>query len=796
LKVTVDWLKKYVTFQYAAGQLAHNLTMSGLEVDSVKTISYNFDNVVIGQIVDLHSHETTPNLTICDVNIGSSQIKLLCVAPNVRKNLKVPVALEGAILADQTIIKKAVIHGYESPGMICSEDELGISHQNNVIMELADDSPVGEDLRKFLKNGETVIEIDVTPNRPDCLGVIGVAREIAVMNGAKLQKPTITVAEFSDKHVDDYIEVVIKNPENCPRYSARYIEGVKIGPSPRWLVEKIEAVGIRTINNVVDVTNFVMMETGQPLHAFDYDLIEKKKIVVKNATDGQKFTTLDNQVHSLTNDNLMICDGEKPVALAGVMGGLNSEVSENTVKILLESAYFNPLNIRRTAKYLGLSSDSSQRFERGVDPNGLIFALDRATQLIIEIAGGNAGKGHIDNYPKPITPTSIQLRIDRVNKVLGTELAKSEIIKILSSLEFKIMDGPDTLEVTVPTFRPDVFREADLIEEIARTYGYNRIEENTSSNINLITKRNELEFLLSKTQQLVIGMGYHEILTNTLINPNYIEQFSNQESIQLINPLSEDLSVLRNSLIPGMLLIANRNINRRMENLKLFEIGNVFHWIKKNKSNLENKKISFLTTGNTSDENWLEKPRTVKFFDLKGDIETFLSRLNITEYRFIESANNTIFDFRRLEIESDNHQKIGYFGALKKDILSKFDIETEVFAAELDFEVIFKLQKRDKKFKQIPKFPSMKRDLALLIDNKLAVKDIYTEIWNTKIDILRSVNLFDVYTGKQIESGKKSVAFSFLFYSEQRTLTEKEVDESMDKIIKILHQNLKAELRS
>ncbi len=796
MKVTIDWLKKYVNFSQSPDEIAHALTMLGLEVDGVHQVRHDFENIVVGKIVKIKKHEQKQNLSICQVNVGKEILELVCGAPNVAVGIKVPVALVGSRLPGDFVVKSANIHGYDSPGMICSEAELGLSHQSEIIMVLNEKAEIGQDLKKALGRGEVVIEIDLTPNRPDCLGVIGVAREIGALHRSSVKKPAIHLNESTSKKIVDVIEVIIKNPESCSRYAARYIEGIKVGPSPRWLIQKLEAVGLRTINNVVDVTNYVMMETGQPLHAFDYDLLEDRKIIVRHAIAGEKFTTLDEKEHSLTNTSLLICDGKKPVALAGVMGGLNSEISNETTNVLLESAYFDPPNTRKTAKSLGISTDSSQRFERGVDPEGQIYAMERATQLIQQLAGGEVAHGYIDCNPRPVPRRNIKLRVDRINHLLGTSISKEEIVDILDRLEFKTKIENKIISVDVPSFRIDIEREVDLIEEVARIYGFDRVNEEIYSNLALIQSDNKLEKSIQLLRDILFGMGYNEVLTQSLINYHWAEKFTDYyPPIKLRNPISEDLGTLRTSLIPGLLQVAKWNKNRYLSDQKLFEIGNIFYWVDKDHaSHHEKHKISLIRTGNANSKNWLEQERPSTFYDLKGDIFSLLDKLIINKY-LCKNASLKFLDNRALELSIDG-KNLGYIGALSSEILTVLDIEDDIFIAELEFHTIFDNYNWDKKFRQIPKFPGIKRDISILIDQQVPVEDVERVIWQSGGNFIKSVNLFDFYKGKQIAQNEKSLAFSLTFYSLERTLTEKEVDSDVEKIIKNLKSKLNAQLRA
>lgn len=796
MKVTIDWLKKYTAFNYTADELAHNLTMLGMEVDAVSKISYDFENVVIGEIQHIKKHEERPNLSICSVNTGNEVIELVCGAPNVVTGIKVAVALPGAKLPGNINVETATIHGYKSFGMICSEAELNLSNQSDIIMVLNNHASTGTDLKTYLGEPDTVIELDVSPNRPDCLSVIGIARELSTLNQTKVVKPKIQIKESAKFRCEDFFQVEIKNPESCPRYTARYIHGIKVGPSPRWLIEKLEAVGFRTINNVVDITNFVMLETGQPLHAFDYDLLEAQKIIIKHASPGEKFITLDEKEHTLNSEKLMICDGNKSIALAGVMGGLNSEITPDTKNVLLESAYFNPLNIRKTSKALDISTDSSKRFERGVDPEGLIYALDRAAQLINELAEGEIAKGIVDCYPQKIKTNSVYLSEDRVNHLLGTSLQLDEIIDILARLELHSRREDEKIVVEVPTFRVDIEREVDLIEEVSRIYGFDKIKVKENSLIPLNFHSNKKEKFTQLVRDFIIKLGYNEILTHSMISYDQALLFSDHLPIKIKNPLSEDMETLRTSLLPGALQVLRWNKNRRIHNQKLFELGNIFFYSDdKATVHHEFKKIAFFRMGQFLPASWIDKSRSITFFDIKGDVFAFLQQLGMTEIK-LTSANEKFLDQNEAISLTLDNQQIGYLGCLSKEILNHLDIEEKVYLAEIDFDMLFDHFLWEKKALTIIKYPAIKRDLAIVVDQFTPSQKIESLIIQTGGELLRSVELFDVYRGKQIDSDKKSFAFTMTFQSNERTLTETEVDTEINNILQALKVNANASLRS
>ena len=797
MKVTLEWLKKYIDFDYSADELAHHLTMLGLEVDSINQIDYQFDNVIIGQIESIEKHQHKPQLSICHVQVGSQRVSLVCGAPNVIPGMKVPVALTGAKLPHDITISAANIHGYKSQGMICSEAELGLSSQNDVIMELPENAPIGQDLKRYLGSGETVIEIDVTPNRPDCLGVFGIAREIAALIDSKIARPEIHLKESASLKIEDCIQVDIQNPESCPRYTARYIQGVKIGPSPRWLIQKLQAVGIRSINNVVDITNFVMMETGQPLHAFDYDLLQDQKIIVKHATEGEKFVTLDDKEHTLTSERLLICDGKKAIALAGVMGGVNSEISSESRNILLESALFNPTNIRRTSKALDLSTDSSKRFERGVDPEGMVYALNRAAELVCELAGGELAKGYIDSYPVQIPTRKIALSIDRTNHVLGTSLDKATIEKLLNRLEFiTTAKDNDRFDVDVPTFRVDIEREIDLIEEISRLYGFDKIDSRIYSQLPLTLQQDPGEKFRQLVRDFIVRLGYNEITTLSLIAEAHAKKFTIYRPVKLKNPISEEMGTLRTSIVPGALQIIKWNKNRKIKSQNLFEVGNIFYFnSKQNDAHREVTKIALLKTGSVRSNNWIESSRETTFFDIKGDALSLLRQLNLNHFKMRAATVEFLDREQSVEILISENI-VGYLGALSNKIQTEFDIEDTVYVAEFDLNALYQNYNWEKISQPVSKFPAVIRDIAVVVDQKLTTEKVEDVIWRAAGSYLQKLILFDVYRGKQIAADKKSFAFTLTFQSDQKTLTEQEVESNIQNILHALKTKLNAHLRA
>lgn len=792
MKVTYSWLKSLVDFDYSPDELVEVLTMLGLEVDSIDNKVWNFDGMVVGQVTNKIAHRNSDKLWICEVNIGDRHLSVVCGAPNVEVGQKVAVAPENSRLPDGTMIRKARIRGVESEGMICSELELGISSRGDEIMVLDDKVEQGRKLQEVLGKGEVIIDIDVTPNRPDCFGVIGIAREIAAVSGTALNKPNPAVREDSSD-IHDLISINILDQDKCPRYSARFIGGVEIKPSPWWLAQRLEAVGIRSINNVVDVTNYVMMETGQPLHAFDYALLKGEEINVRTASEGQGFTTLDDRSHSLSSECLMICDSERLVAIGGIMGGLNSEVSDKTRDILLESAYFDPVNIRRTSKYLGVSTESSKRFERGTDPNGTLYALDRAAQLMSELANGTVAKGQVDVYPTPIKPKKVRLRMHRVELLLGKNIPLQQTRTILSKLGLKVEEKSNQeFDVKIPTFRPDLTREADLVEEIARVYGYDNIERNTLAVIQQLRPKNLVEDTLRKVESYLISSGASQVVTYCMISKADAEMFSGGRAlIRLTNPISEDLSHLRPSLIPGLLNAMRWNINRRNASLSFFEIGTVFQ--KAEDRIVENQQLTAALTGHAIENSWKAESKNYDIYDIKGLASSLLDRNSGASWRF-RTYSTSFTNNKTLSLEIDN-QFLGFIGEVDRRVLERFEIQQPVFVLDLDFSKFLDAITTQRQFSPIPKFPPISRDIAVVVTDDTESEAVWREIRQNGGEDLMKVELFDVFASEQIGKGLKSLAYNLTFYSLRRTLTDQEVDLQIKAILDSLASKFGARLR-
>lgn len=772
--------------------------MAGLEVEDVYSEAEIYKGFVVGKVNSKQKHPNADKLSLCTVSTGENEYKVICGAPNVEANQKIVFAPIGTIIPKgQLKIEKVKIRGIESYGMICSEAELEISDKNEGIMVLPDDFKVGAKITEALKLNDVIFEIGITPNRPDALSHIGVARELAALLGKSLKLPQIKLKE-SKSSVNEFASIVIQDEINCPRYSSLVIRNVEIKESPEWLKNCLSKIGLRPINNVVDITNYIMYETGQPLHAFDLDLLASKKIIVKSTKTESTFTTLDSKQRNLPIGTLMICDGEKPVAIAGVMGGENSEINSDTKNLLIESAYFNPASIRRTSRSTGLSTDASYRFERGTDPNNTLYAAQRTAQLISEICDGEIAKGNIDIYPKKILPQKIILRYSTVERILGYRIEKQKIKNILIALGITAEEQNQyELKTTVPSFRPDIEREIDLIEEIARIHGYDNIPTISKIAVTLQKRIDESEFA-DQLRNAANSLGFYEMINNPLVNKKLASYFENP--IQILNPQNLDMEFLRNSLLPGALSVVSRNINSGEKDLCLFEIGNIFY--KNSTSEIESfsdftesQKLIFILTGRANSKEWHSNERFFDFFDLKGVINSFLIKISLDNFlndSYYHSGNN-LYEF--LLTKSLMNKVLAEGGKVKKEVLDDFGIEQDVFAFEFDVQSLQRIEKVGKKFIEPSKFPKVVRDFAFIFDRKIIVKDIITHIKHEGSNLLKDVKIFDIYEDEAIGNDKKSLAFSLEFGSDERTLTESEVEKDFTALINSVSKKFNAILR-
>jgi phenylalanyl-tRNA synthetase beta chain len=806
MKVSQNWLKQYVDFRFTAEQFTEKLSMLGLEVEGYENLANKYDKFVVGEVLERSKHPNADRLSICKVNIGSTVQEVVCGAPNVAPGQKVAVALVGAIIPQnqhdpdgkQFILERAKIRGVESNGMICSEQELGLGTDSDGILVLDAKAKVGIPLAKYLRQTDIIYEIGITPNRPDCLSHLGVAREIGVLVNKKIKYPKITFKE-SKTRASKLAKVEIIDKKKCPRYSARVLRNVKIGPSPQWLQDILTSVGVRPINNVVDVTNYVLMEYGHPLHAFDYDKLTGHKIIVKTAQEGEKFVTLDGKERTLNLETLMICDDEKPIAIAGIMGGANTEISNETKNILIESAYFDPRSIRRTSKKLGLSTEASYRFERGADINITLEAVNRVAQMIQELTGGELLKGALDAYPKKRKTVKVKARISRISSIIGTSLSKVRIVPLLRKINFAARSvSNDEILVTVPSFRNDVLEEIDVIEEVARVYGYNNIETKTRAAIDF-SSYVRTDLLQNEIREYLIGSGFNEILTIGLQDEETMS-LAGKHVIKVLNPVSAEMAALRTSLVTSALRIVHHNLNHGVKDLRLFEIGNVFLLNEDKSQNLlssyhEEERLLLVMSGNNMPVSYGNITRQVDMMDIKGEVKALLSKFCLDNYRFIYYDTHEVLSEPCVVIEIKGTYT-GFFGKVREQITDKLDINEAVFVCELNLRAIRDGWVRDRKFSPLPKYPGVIRDLAFTVDAALPQESVEDVIRQSGRPLCTNVVLFDMYSGQQTGTDKKSLAYAIEFQSPDHTLTDREIDDALAKIIKAVQQQCNGVLRS
>ena len=806
MNVTLNWLKAYIDFEFSPSELADRLTMLGVEVESVKQLGTDLEGVVVGSVTSIRPHPNADKLVLCQVDTGGTEeLQIVCGAPNVREGMLAPVATIGATLPVGLTIKRAKLRGETSEGMLCSEKELGLSDDAAGLMELPTDTHLGTPLSETLRLDDVVFELEITPNRPDCLSLIGVAREIQAETGNPLKLPTVNLKE-SSTNAGDLTSVTIDAPDLCPRYAARVIQGVKVTESPAWLQQRLESVGIGVINNIVDITNFVLMEYGQPLHAFDYDKLTENRIVVRRATESEHITTLDEVERELTPDMLVIADAEKPVALAGIMGGYDSEITETTCDVLLESAYFNPSSVRATAKALGISTEASYRFERGADPGVVLAALDRAAQLIAELADGTVCEGTVDVYPGQQPLTQIQLRPERVNFVLGTTLEAAEMAQILNRLGFDVDTAEEAYQVTVPTFRSDITREIDLIEEIARVHGYDNIPTTLPKGDIPVPVSDPKTEVRMRIKHFLLAAGMMEAVNYSFCDPNCFDKIrlnANdplRNTLQLRNPLSPEMSVLRTTLTPSLLENAQHNRNHQIDTIALFEIGSVFlHDDKNGRSDLriatlEPERVAGVLAGQIGEGVYSDPYRPPDFFDIKGLVEGMLEASNVVDWTLQKTDVPTFHPGRNAEVLLGD-KRIGVFGEAHPEVLENYDLPYKAYLFEFDLEGLADAATFTKRFEPISIYPKVARDLAIVVDKDI-LSDMPTElIYTTGGDSIDSVRLFDVYEGEQVPEGKKSLAYTITYHSATETLTDKAVNALHEKVVEHLSRELGAELR-
>ena len=808
MKISYNWLKQFLKIDWDSNRTAELLTDLGLEVEGIspfESVKGGLRGIVVGEVLTCVKHPNADKLKLTTVNIGlEAPLQIVCGAPNVEAGQKVPVATIGTTLytaeGEAWVIKKGKIRGEESHGMICAEDELGLGESHDGIMVLPDSLKVGTPCSEvFEVEVDEVFEIGLTPNRADAMSHFGVARDLkAGFKQRDILKELITppVTNFNIVNRSLKIDVEVIKSELAPRYCGITISNLIVQPSPDWLKNRLRSIGITPKNNVVDATNYVLHELGQPLHAFDAAKIKGNKIVVKTLPKGTKFTTLDGVQRTLSDDDLMICDTEKPLCIAGVLGGQNSGVTESTSSIFLESAFFNPVSVRKTAKRHNINTDASFRFERGIDIDNVEYCLKRAALLIHEIAGGDITSDIVDIYPKKKDDYHVFLTFDKINKLIGQEIPKDTIKSILASLDIKVKNVTESgLGLSIPFYRVDVQREVDVIEEILRVFGYNNVEFKEKLNASIApTSKFEDYKVQNIIGNFLASKGFNEILANSLTSPAYnklSEDIREEQTISMLNPLSTDLSVMRQSMLFSGLEAIAHNSNRQMHNLKIFEFGKTYHQYQTQRE--EKKHLSILVTGNRLEDTWTTPPKKADFFYLKAIVENLLNRLGLT-HLISQPASSDILS-EGISLLLANKAMVS-LGVVKKSILKEFDIKEEVLYADFDWDHILEAIVNSKIiYKEIPKYPEVTRDYALLVDEQVSFKQIYDIALQTERKFLTNVNLFDVYNGENLPEGKKSYAVSYTLQDENGTLTDKQIDKIMNKLLQRYESELGAELR-
>jgi phenylalanyl-tRNA synthetase beta chain len=787
MKIPLSWLKKYIDIQQAPSEIAHTLTMLGLEVESVDSFSPSFDNVVIGEVTGCSKHPNADNLQVASVTDGEVLVQVVCGAPNCRKGLKTAFCRVGGTIEEESgkvfKVKKAKIRGVESFGMLCSEKELRLSEDHEKIIELPEDAETGADLKKLYE--EDVLEVALTPNLGYTASLLGVARELSAALRIPYKRPDAKIVEESDTIAAEKVSVEIHDDEKCPRYACRLVENAAVGPSPLWLQQALGKVGIRSVNNIVDVTNYVLMEMGHPLHAFDFDKVDGGEIHVRAAKEGEVIKTLDEKNRTLQEGFLLICDKSQPIALAGVMGGFDSEVSGATVNVLIESAAFEPGIIRKASKHYGLISEASKRFERGCDPNNVLPALDRAAALMREVSGGKIAKGFIDEKKRDFKPQIISCRVGRTNDILGTRLSSGEVEDVFDRLGFSAeWKDSDTLEVEVPTYRVDVSGEIDLIEEVARIYGYDNIPKSAGRYVGSDTPHAPIFLFERKTRERLIAEGLQEILTCDLISPEQVKlvqegAITEDLIIRVKNPSSLDQSVLRPSLMPGMLQVVKYNQDRQMLHLSAFEIGRV-HFHKEDQFR-EQSAAGILLTGAAQPYYYKEKPRDVDFYDLKGIFENVMRALSVSGLEFVKSDLNAFHPGRQASAKVGD-MTIATLGEIHPRVTREVGIAQKVYYAEFNLHDLLQVRAERKKMHEIPLYPSSSRDWTITMIEEEPVDSIFKAISSLGSNLLEDTFLLDIYRSERIGKGRKNVTIRLVYRSQDKTVSQQDVDQEHSRL--------------
>ena len=796
--ISLNWLKQYIDLDgIEINEMENALTMIGQEVEKIDIVGGNLDKVVVAHLEEVKKHPNADSLTLCKVNNGKEILQIVCGATNHKTGDKVALAQVGARLKEDFTIKKGKIRGEESNGMLCSEDELGIGSDKDGIIILPEDAPVGVPFKDYLGINDTVFELEITPNRPDCLSHIGIARELSAYYGKELKYPETEIKNEIEEKTSDNVKVSIEDSNLSRRYVTRILKNVTVKESPKWLKERIEAVGLRSINNIVDVSNFILMEMNHPNHVFDLDKIEGNKIKVKSAVKGDKLVTLDEQERELEDGDIVICDSKKILALGGVMGGLDSEVTDNTKNILLEVAQFNPQNVRKTSRRLTLSSDSSYRFERGIDVEDSIKVINRLANLIQEVAGGKILNGYVDVYPVPHENKVAELNFERLNRFVGKVIPREKVIEILRNLEIDVKDNGDTLTLTAPSYRDDLELEQDYFEEVIRMYGFDNIE-NILPRVD-INKNSTLDTtkLTDKVKTICASVGLKEVINYSFIPKDALQKLkftgvSEDKLIDISNPITEDFVTMRPTLLYSLIKNAKDNMNRNVSNIRFFEVSRTFE--KAEELAKEDIKVGIILAGENDKTLWNPKPVHYDFYDLKGIVEEIFSKLKFQSFSIKRSVQTEFHPGRSADVFVGK-EYIGSFGEIHPDVLENFGLNKKtVLVAEFNIELIKKYINKPFVYQGIVKYPAVPRDLALVMNENILVGDVLKTI--EKIDKkVEKVELFDIYQGIGVEPGKKSVAISILLRDDSKTLEEKEINDIIDKILAKMKKDYMAELR-
>ncbi len=804
MRVSYKWLKEYVEIPVSPEELAEKMTMAGVAVENIEYPGRNLEQIVTGRIETISPHPNADKLVVCQVSIGRRPLQVVTGAPNVRTGQVILLALVGAALPGGKI-NKAELRGVQSFGMLCSAQELGLDpkyfppDQQEGILEFPAETPLGLEVKELLGLDDAVLELELTPNRADCLSMVGVAREVSAVLGTSLKLPRIKVRETGEV-IDGQVTISINNPELCGRYVGRLLRRVKVGPSPVWMQQRLQAAGIRPISNIVDVTNYVLMELGQPLHAFDFDKLTDRTIIVRQAKPGERIYSLDGVDRDLTPEMLIIADSARPVAIAGVMGGLETEITDETSAVLIESAYFNPPSIHRTSKALALQSESSMRFAKGVDPNGCLQAADRACQLIQEMGAGQVVRGAVDNFPRPRENPVLRLRPERAALLLGVEIPLGRMQEIMKRLGFGVTEKGKDLLVEVPTRRGDISLEIDLIEEAARLFGYAQIPTTLPAGVSTEGRRTAAQRGTDQVTGVMTECGLTEIITLSFMNPKVLDLLQVpadsylRQTVTIDNPLSEEQRFLRTTMLPGILEVMSRNAARKNKDLAFFEIGRIFHPQAGQKLPKETLTLGAGVMGKTGG-GWQAEAREMDYYYLKGVLETLLDSLNITPYEVIPEAGDPTFHPGKTARIKLAGREIGLLGEIHPSVAENYRLPERVSVMQLNLEEIIKAAGGPRKYNPLPKYPAVERDIAVVVTRDVPSAELVRVIAETAGALLEESSLFDIYQGEQIKEGFKSLAFALRFRAPDRTLTDEEVNTIRDRIQQALMADFQAELR-